>query len=68
MFAVYCAPTFRRVPPSIRSNPEYLLMEKRLVSSKMRLWASSFGKRPICVSFGRMTSWAMGSMVCVPQE
>ena len=38
------------------------------MSSKIRLCASSFGSLPIAVSFGRTMTWAIGSMVCVPQD
>ena len=61
-------PAFSRVPPSMRSQPENLLTLNRLLSSKIRLCASSFGSLPICDSFGRTISCAIGSIVCVPQD
>src|SRR5262249_11257298 len=50
------------------TQPEYLSTRNRLVSSKTRLCASSVGQRPICCSFGRTITCAMGSTVCVPHD
>src|SRR4029077_18803440 len=61
-------PPFSRVPPAIRSQPENFFTLNRLLSSKIRLCASSFGSLPIACSFGRTMSWATGSIVCVPQD
>src|ERR1051325_6797631 len=66
--AVYCKPTLARPPPSTRSQPEYLSTSNRLLVSKTRLCASSFGNLPMPVSLGRTTICAIGWIVCVPQD
>ena len=66
--AEYCKPTLARPPPSTRSQPGNLLIANKFVSSNRSACESSLGKRPICDSFGRATTWTIGSIICEPQE
>jgi hypothetical protein len=39
-----------------------------LLSSKIKLCESSLGSLPMSVSLGRAITWAIGAIVCVPQD